>query len=216
MGPPPRRGHRRQRPPDQADSHDRDVLALAEELEMHPSPPTATSASASSTRAPISASRPTSTSPPRRGCTARWRCASGSKGRGRTRRSWRDVNCGRKNLGPLRLRCQHRSAGRQRHRCLVPRDRDGRQERRTPEGSGAPDQEGGVLRHSHEPRRCSHPRRPPNDSAGAWNPDHRSGHRQGGRFRGGIRPHRSRVGRRDASKWARADPSGQISTGNHG
>ena len=45
---------------------------------------TATSASASSTGARASASRHTSTSPPRRRCTARWTCASGSS---RLRRS---------------------------------------------------------------------------------------------------------------------------------
>ena len=39
--------------------------------------PTATSASASSTGAPASASRRRSTSPPRRRCTARWTCGSG-------------------------------------------------------------------------------------------------------------------------------------------
>ena len=50
-----------------------------------PSSPTATSASASSTGAPANASRPTSTSPPRRRCTARWTCGSGSS---REKRRW--------------------------------------------------------------------------------------------------------------------------------
>jgi tetratricopeptide (TPR) repeat protein len=61
-------------PPDveTAEQHYRQGLALAAELTMRPPSPTATSASASCTAARTSASRPRSTWPPRRRCTARW------------------------------------------------------------------------------------------------------------------------------------------------
>ena len=55
-----------------AESHYEQALAVATELGMPPSSPTATSASARSTGARTSASRRWSTSPPRRRCTARW------------------------------------------------------------------------------------------------------------------------------------------------
>jgi tetratricopeptide (TPR) repeat protein len=57
---------------EQAERRYREALALADELDMRPSSPTATSASANSTGARASARRRRSTSPPRRRCTARW------------------------------------------------------------------------------------------------------------------------------------------------
>jgi tetratricopeptide (TPR) repeat protein len=64
----------RRDPPDVAAAEGRfkEAVALADQLGMRPSSPTATSASASSTAARTSASRPRSTSLPRRRCTARW------------------------------------------------------------------------------------------------------------------------------------------------
>src|SRR5262244_3880306 len=62
------------------------------------SSPTATSASGSCARARASASRRASTSAPRRRCTARWTCRSGSKRRSHTCETWADMQCSR---------CQH-------------------------------------------------------------------------------------------------------------
>src|SRR5262245_25493024 len=62
------------------------------------SSPTATSASAGCARARASANRRASTSPPRRRCTARWTCHSGSTRRSHTCGTWADMQC---------PRCQH-------------------------------------------------------------------------------------------------------------
>jgi hypothetical protein len=59
------------------ETHYGQALALAAPRGMRPSSLTATSASASSTGARASASKPKNTSPPRRRCTARWTCGSG-------------------------------------------------------------------------------------------------------------------------------------------
>src|SRR5262249_11442222 len=60
-----------------------------------PSSPTATSASGSCARARASASRRANTSPPRRRCTERWTCRSGSKRRSHTCGTWADMQCPR-------------------------------------------------------------------------------------------------------------------------
>jgi hypothetical protein len=49
----------------------------AQEFGRNPSPPTATSASASCTGAPVNATKHRSTTPPPSRCTARWTCGSG-------------------------------------------------------------------------------------------------------------------------------------------
>src|SRR5215472_8480953 len=63
-----------------------------------PSSPTATSASGSCARARASASRRASTSPPRRRCTARWTCRTGSTRRSHTCGTSANMRC---------PRCQH-------------------------------------------------------------------------------------------------------------
>src|SRR5262252_8538154 len=62
------------------------------------SSPTVTSASGSCACARASVSRHASTSPPRRRCTARWTCRSGSTRRSHTCGTWADMQC---------PRCQH-------------------------------------------------------------------------------------------------------------
>src|SRR5499427_6242143 len=62
------------------------------------SSPTVTSASGSCACARASVSRHASTSPPRRRCTARWTCRSGSRRRSHTCGIWADMQC---------PRCQH-------------------------------------------------------------------------------------------------------------